>query len=177
MKPNELVDVVDADGVVRMLRMRRIDVKNRKEELIAQGLYQPIVTVIVFDDQGRVIVQVRGEAKGDDDSGLFDHVCGVIASGETWQVAAAREAAEEIGVALDDLHLIDQRVNVYGRHRSLATARAVGEPRVLHPEEVSSILQVGPDDLYQMECEGRGFVKGYFTDLDLVLSRSPADRG
>jgi len=174
MKPYELVDVVDGDGTVRIPGMRRIDVKNRKEELFSQGLYQPIVTVVVFDDAGHVIAQVRGDAKGDDDRGMLDHVCGVIASGETWQVAAVREAAEEIGVELHGLRLIDQRVNVYGRYRTLASAQAVGEPRVLNAAEVSSILCLSPDDLHAMEREGTGFVQGYFTDLDLALAHSPA---
>ena len=169
MKPNELVDVVDGDGNVRIHGMRRIDLNDRKDELLAQGLYQPIVVVVVFNDAGQVIAQVRGDAKGDDDSGFLDHVCGVIASGETWQAAAAREATEEIGVELDELRLVDQRVNIYGRYRTLASARAVGEPRVLNPAEVSSIIRVSPDDLYAMERAGGVFVKGYFTDLEFVL--------
>lgn len=169
MKPDELVDLVDKDGNVRMPGVRRIEVKNHKEELISKGLYQPIVIVVVFDDAGQVIAQVRGDAKADDDSGLIDHVCGVIASGETWQVAAMREAAEEIGVELTRLCLVDQRVNVYGRYRTLASARAVGEPKVLNPTEVSRVLSVSPDDLYVMERQGGSFVKGYFADLELVL--------
>jgi 8-oxo-dGTP pyrophosphatase MutT (NUDIX family) len=177
MKPYELVDVVDGDGNVRMPGMRRIDVKNRKEELISKGLYQPIVTVVVFDDEGHIIAQVRGNAKGDDDGGMLDHVCGVIASGETWQVAAAREASEEIGVELRGLRLVDQRVNVYGRYRTLASAHAVGEPRVLNPAEVSRILCLTPDDLYAMQREGDGFVQGYFTDLELVVAHSQTLHG
>ena len=138
MKAVELVDLVDKDGNARMPGVRRIEVKNRKEELLAQGLYQPIVVVIVFDDAGQIIAQVRGEAKGDDDSGFIDHVCGVVASGETWQVAAAREAAEEIGVELDEIRLVDRRVNVYKRYRTLATARTFSQPKVLNPAEVSA---------------------------------------
>jgi 8-oxo-dGTP pyrophosphatase MutT (NUDIX family) len=177
MKPDELVDLVDKDGNVRMPGVRRIDVKNRKEELLSKGLYQPIVIVVVFDGEGQVIAQVRGDAKADDDGGSFDHVCGVIASGETWQVAAAREAAEEIGVELDGLCLVDQRVNVYGRYRTLASACAVGEPKALDPAEVSCVLTVSPDDLYAMERQGGGFVKGYFTDLELVLGHSLQSAG
>lgn len=172
MKADELVDLVDKDGNARMPGVRRIEVKNRKEELLAQGLYQPIVVVIVFDDAGQIIAQVRGEAKGDDDSGFIDHVCGVVASGETWQVAAAREAAEEIGVELDEIRLVDRRVNVYKRYRTLATARTFSQPKVLNPAEVSRIIRVSPNDLYTMEREGSAFVKGYFTDLELALQYS-----
>lgn len=170
MKPDELVDLVDKDGNVRMPGVRRIEVKHHKEELLLKGLYQPIVIVVVFDDAGQVIAQVRGDAKADDDSGLIDHVCGVIASGETWQVAAAREAAEDIGVELNGLCLVDQCVNVYGRYRTLASARAVGEPKVLNPTEVSRVLSASPGDLHVMERQGDGFVKGYFSDLELVLN-------
>lgn len=174
MKPDELVDLVDKDGKVRIPSVRRIDVKNHKDELLTQGLYQPIVIVVVFDNAGQVVAQVRGDAKADDDGGLLDHVCGAIASGETWRVAAAREAAEEIGVELDDLCLVDQSVNVYGRYRTLASAHAIGEPKVLNSTEVSQVLSVSPDDLYAMERQGSEFVKGYFTDLALVLDRFSA---
>lgn len=177
MKPDEMVDLVDKNGNVRMPGMRRIEVKRRKEELLSQGLYQPIVIVVVFDGAGQIIAQVRGDAKADDDGGFFDHVCGVIASGETWQVAATREAAEEIGVELDGLRLIDRRVNPYGRYRTLASARAIGDPQVLNPAEVSRIFSVSPDDLYAMERQGGSFVKGYFTDLELALGHSPAVHG
>lgn len=166
----ELVDLVDKDGRVMVCRVPRSEVRRRKEELISQGLFQPIVVVVVLDDADRVIAQVRGNSKGDDGAHEIDHVCGVIGAGETWEVAARREAAEEIGVELVSLELIEQRVNVYQRYRSLAVARSLGVPRVVNPREVSSVFPAHPDELRALRAGATSFVRGFFADLDLAVA-------
>ena len=170
MKADELVNLVDGTGLVKLRGIRRDEVKERKQEFLVRGLYQPIVIVVVIDDNDNVIAQVRGEAKADDGRGAVDHVCGVIAAGETWEQAARREADEEINVELDDLMLVDQRVNGYGRHRTLAVARAVGEPQVNDSNEVARIFDASPDELYAMAQAETLFIGGFFTDLKLALA-------
>jgi 8-oxo-dGTP pyrophosphatase MutT (NUDIX family) len=172
MNEDELVDLVDEDGLVRLPGMRRREVKARKAELLARGLYQPIVVVVVFDREGRVVSQVRGSSKGDDGGGAVDHVCGVIAAGESWEGAARREAAEEIGVELEDLVMVDQRINVYSRHRTLAVARADGEPSVVDSHEVSRVFCSSPDELRAMARSNTSFVEGFFTDLDIAVAHA-----
>lgn len=85
MNADEIVDLVDENGLVQMRGIRRGEVRDRKEELISLGLYQPIVIVVVVDDGGQIVAQVRGEAKTGDGRGAVDHVCGVISAGKTGQ--------------------------------------------------------------------------------------------
>ncbi|MFB8282777.1 NUDIX domain-containing protein [Nocardia colli] len=171
MKLDELVDLVDDSGVVKHPRISRAEVRKRKEELIAQGLYQPIVIVVVLDDDGDVVAHVRGRSKGNDGQGEIDHVCGVISAGETWMQAAHREAAEEIGVELVDLTFVTAGVNCYQRHRTLAVARYSGRPAVVDESEVSRVFIASSHELGALADAGTSFVSGYFEDLTLAMER------
>lgn len=171
MKVDEIVDLVDSSGTVKYPGISRVEVRERKEELIAQGLYQPIVIVVVLDDDGRVVAHVRGKSKGIDGQGEIDHVCGVISAGETWMQAAHREAAEEIGVELVDLTFVTAGVNCYQRHRTLAVARYSGQPTVVNESEVSRVFLASSDELATLVDDGTSFVAGYFDDLTLALER------
>lgn len=172
MNIHERVDLVDASGVPRILGMTRMELKERKAELVANGLYQPIVIVVVVDQQDRVVVQVRGTAKAGDGDGEVDHVCGVIASGESWEKAARREAQEEIGVALAELLLVTQSVNSYQRHRTLAVARIDQVPCVVDPGEVARVFPATAEELTTLEGDGKArFVRGFFSDLSMALER------
>lgn len=170
-KHNELIDLVGADGSPRVRSITRGEVQTRLSEFLERGLYQPIVVVVLVDANGRVTAQVRGPSKGTDGRDEVDHVCGVIGSGETWQEAAVREAAEEIGVSLSGLQLVGQGVNAYRRYRVLATARPVGRPVARDPNEVSSVFQASSEELRRMAATGdKTFVKGFFDDLHQTLS-------
>ena len=93
MNPNtniELVDVVDEDdhviGVVTRAEMR------------SQRLRHRAVFIAVQHSDGRLLVHQRSFSK-DVCPGLWDiAVGGVVASGETYDAAAVRELAEEVGV-------------------------------------------------------------------------------
>lgn len=167
----ELVDLVDAAGVPRVFGVPRSEVKRRKDEFLSQGLYQPIVVVVVFDDAGQVVAQVRGKGKAGDGDDEIDLVCGVISAGETWEIAARREAREEIGVALVDLAIVDQRVNGYKRYRTLALARALGEPRVINQHEVAQVIPASLEELRDLQEKGAVFVNGFFSDIELALGQ------
>jgi ADP-ribose pyrophosphatase YjhB (NUDIX family) len=167
----ELVDLVDKHGRSVVLGVPRSEVRRRKEEFIAQGLFQPIVIVVVTDADDKIVVHVRAESKGDDGGLEVDHVCGVVASGEAWQEAAVREAAEEIGVKIHDLSLVRQGVNVYQRYRTLALARSIDEPKVVREYEVARVFSAHPDELRALESRGEvRFVRGFFSDLELAMS-------
>lgn len=166
----ELVDLVDNTGRSRLLGVPRSEVRRRKGEFIAQGLFQPIVIVVVSDVEGRIVAHVRAESKGDDGGLEVDHVCGVVASGETWQEAAYREAAEEIGVQIYDLSLVHQGVNVYQRYRTLAFARSSEEPQIVREDEVARVFSASPEELRALESTEMRFVRGFFSDLDLAMT-------
>jgi isopentenyldiphosphate isomerase len=90
MDPGDtLVDIVDADDHV-------IEVVTRRE-MRAQNLRHRSVGIAVLDAGGRVLIHRRAEHK-DVWPGRWDlAVGGVVDSGETWEAAASRELAEEVG--------------------------------------------------------------------------------
>jgi len=173
MKRDELVDLVDATGLIRIRRIRRSDVARRKDQLILEGLYQPIVVVVVVDTGGRIVAHERGKTKAGDGRGEIAHVCGVIASGESWQEAAVRETAEEIGVATRDLTRVLSGVNAYGRHRTLAVAHSVGEPEVVHSDEVARLVVASLDELQALEQGATVFAHEFFIDLKHAVDALP----
>lgn len=87
----ELVDVVDdQDRVVAVVPRRRMR---------AERLRHRAVFIMVTSGEGRLLVHRRSDAK-DLWPGWWDvAVGGVVASGETYDEAARRELAEEVGIA------------------------------------------------------------------------------
>src|ERR1044071_4876993 len=87
---DELVDVIDDAGqVVRVVT---------RAEMRAQRLPHRCVYILVFNAQGELFVHERTATK--DVYPSYWDVCvgGVLASGEEFDSAARREAAEELGV-------------------------------------------------------------------------------
>ena len=92
---SELVDEVDIDD--RVLRVVPRSVMRRDR------LRHRAVFVAVTDGEGRLLVHRRSDGK-DVWPGWFDiAVGGVVASGESYESAATREVAEEVGVTVTDL--------------------------------------------------------------------------
>ena len=87
---DELVDVVDEhDHVVATVTRRRMR---------AERLRHRAVFVVVVSSAGRLLVHRRSDAK-DLWPGRWDvAVGGVVGAGETWDDAARRELAEEVGI-------------------------------------------------------------------------------
>jgi 8-oxo-dGTP pyrophosphatase MutT (NUDIX family) len=172
LNTHERVDLVDANGVPKLFGVSRLEVRQRKNQFVASGLFQPIVIVVALDAADRIVAQVRGAGKAGDGDGEIDHVCGVIASGETWETAAHREAKEEIGVELPELTLVAQSINSYNRHRTLAVSRINQVPSVIDPNEVARIFRATPGELLALDGTGDAvFVKGFFSDMKLALER------
>jgi isopentenyldiphosphate isomerase len=96
--PEELVDIVDADdqvlAVVPRSRMRAENLRHRS------------VGIMIVNHVGEILIHRRADTK-DVWPGWWDlAVGGVVASGESYDDAARRELAEEVGVeavALDHL--------------------------------------------------------------------------
>lgn len=95
--PEELVDVLDDMGQV-------VDAVPRSV-MRAQNLLHRSVFVVVRNDSDELLVHRRAEWK-DVWPGAWDiAVGGVVATGEAWELAAARELLEELGVAGDMSYL------------------------------------------------------------------------
>lgn len=90
MSSDEIVDIVDAENrVVRRATRREV----RAENLPHRG-----VGILCRDSTGRIYVHRRTPTK-DVFPGMYDMlVGGVVASGESYEAAARREIAEELGI-------------------------------------------------------------------------------
>jgi isopentenyldiphosphate isomerase len=127
----ELVDVVDADD--RVLR-QATRAEMRRENLLHRAVY-----LLVFNGRGEILVHRRTTAK-DVYPGFWDvTVGGVVDAGETYETAARRELAEEVGIAgvtiatLFDVRYADATTQLIGR---AFLVRHDGPIR-LQPEEVA----------------------------------------
>ncbi len=110
---DELVEHIDEDGnvleVVTRARMRRENLRHRS------------VGIVVLNRRGEVLIHRRAEDK-DVWPGQWDLAAGgVVANGETFEEAAARELAEELGITGAELEFV--REAPYGDDRVRALAR------------------------------------------------------
>jgi isopentenyldiphosphate isomerase len=128
---DEMVDLVDEDDRVIGSAPRR---EVRRRNLLHRG-----VAVLCRNSAGEVYVHRRTEFK-DVFPGMYDAFAGgVVASGESYEDAARRELAEELGVVGTELRpLVKQRY----RGPDLQTWNAVFEtvwdgPIIHQPEEVA----------------------------------------
>ena len=89
--PDEMVEEVDPIGNVLRLVTRR--------QMRAEALWHRAVFIAARSRAGELLVHRRAESK-DVWPGWWDvAVGGVVAPGETWEVAALRELSEELGVS------------------------------------------------------------------------------
>ena len=86
----ELVDVVDDDD--------RVVATVTRARVRAERLQHRTVFIVVRRTDGRLLVHQRSAAKDIWPSAWDIAVGGVVAAGEAWDVAAARELAEEVGI-------------------------------------------------------------------------------
>ena len=95
---DELVDVVDEDD--------RVVATVRRAEVRAGNLRHRCVFIVVRRSDGRVLVHQRSADKDVWPSAWDIAVGGVVGTGEGWNDAAARELAEEVGIAEVPLRLV-----------------------------------------------------------------------
>jgi isopentenyldiphosphate isomerase len=90
----ELVDVVDDND--------RVIATVSRAEMRARNLQHRAVSIAVLGTDGRLLVHRRAHTK-DVWPSMWDLAAGgVVATGETYEDAARRELAEELGVVADD---------------------------------------------------------------------------
>lgn len=89
----ELVDALDDDGNVVGTVTRG--------EVRAENLWHRSVFVVVVNDTDEILVHRRADWKDLWPDRWDIAVGGVVSAGEPWELAAARELAEEIGVSVE----------------------------------------------------------------------------
>ena len=137
----ELVAIVDARNVVCGREKRR---RMRSERLRHRATY-----LFVFNPSGQLLLQRRTEEK-DIYPGYWDAAAGgVVSYGETYDVSARRELAEELGIEVAvlgkhfDFYFEDDTNRCFGRAFTLVHEG----PLKLQPEEVSEVRFVDVDAL------------------------------
>jgi isopentenyl-diphosphate delta-isomerase len=138
----ELVDVVDERD--RPLLVMPLSEAHR------QGLFHRSVMVLVFDLGGRLYLQKRGPNK-QLYPGRFDlSATGHVRAGEAREDAAARELAEELGLAAPLLTVLDaapaSRESAY-EFVTLYSAGRTGETPRPNPDEVAGGMFVDAAEL------------------------------
>lgn len=144
MSAAELIDVVDAEDRVLKQATRG---ETRQQNLRHRASY-----ILVFNSAGQLFVHQRTDTK-DVYPGYFD-VCvgGVVAAGESYEDAARRELAEEIGVERAPL-------------RRLVSFQFADTDTQVNGT-VFSCTHDGP-----VRLQAEEIVAGEFLDLDVVLER------
>ncbi len=109
----ELVDIVDDHD--------RVIATVTRAEMRAGRLQHRAVSIAVMGSDRRLLAHRRADDK-DVWPGMWDMAAGgVVAAGESYEVAARRELAEELGIEVADLHhlgegrFVDESVALLGR--------------------------------------------------------------
>ena len=97
---NEEVDIVDESGNVVAVVTRA--------QMRAQKLLHRSVFIVVRNDADELLVHKRADWKDIWPSFWDIAVGGVVATGEAWEIAAARELHEEIGISGELQYLGEQ---------------------------------------------------------------------
>lgn len=144
---DELVDIVDMDdhvvGVATRAEMRSRNLRHRCAE------------IVVMNTAGEIYVHQRTETK-DVYPGMYDMVVGgVLASGESWEDGAARELAEETGIAGTALRFLLGHIFDGPQERALMRLYEVTWDGLVtpQPEEIASGEFVSFEELDRMLAE------------------------
>lgn len=164
-KEIELVDLVDANGVIKKQRVLR------GEADLYPDLHLQIAIAVIFNKSGDILVQKRAMIKNSE-PGKIDHVCGSLKTGETPEETAKREAMEETGIDPNEIRVIDQGLNNYNRYRYLLVGKTDCLPGQPDPNEVEWVDFISLDELKEKAISGEfEFVGEFFEDTEIAVSK------
>jgi isopentenyldiphosphate isomerase len=168
MTDSELVDIVDDQDNPTGQQLGR-------EEVHAKGLPHRVSAVLVFRENGNLIIQVHkyhGRRK--------DHsVGGHVSAGETYEIAAQREMEEELnlkqpltkvanGVFSHEYYPAtgDKNIHVFG----VFTTVVSNDWQLQETEEVDQIIEMKLEDIVKdMNANPDEYLQGFFTTLAVYL--------
>lgn len=168
---NVLTDKDDSNIVNQEL----FDIVNRQDEVIGvtnkvkahkNGELHRVGAVYVFDDQGKLYVQVHKKS-----GGLYDHsVGGHISKGESYAEGTAREAQEELGItqSLKELAVFYSDEGPDMQHMfGLYTCVAEPSWKFIPNDEVDEIIPMALEDIQDlMKQEPKRFTRGFINTMN-----------
>ena len=139
----EIFDVVDEED--------RVIGRAARSDVHARGLLHRAVNIFVFDDEGRLLLQLRSPAKDEFPSRYTSSASGHLAAGEDYDTAAARELEEELGLStpLTYVGKLPASPQTANEHSALYTTHAAGD--LQHdPEEITRVEFLEPAQIARM---------------------------
>lgn len=156
----ELVDLVDIDDNV-------IGVTNKIDAHLTGQLHR-VGAVYVFDNKGRLYVQVHKKS-----GGLYDHsIGGHILQGETYEEGARREAAEELGItqSLEKLSVFYSDEGRMQHMFGLFLCIANPDWKFVPNDEVEEIIPIDIKDIQSlMKSNPKKFTGGFINTMNEFL--------
>jgi len=139
-----------------------------KKEIYAQKLPHRIVHVLVYDDQGRMLLQKRAETVFFAPGHWSTAVGGHVQAGETYEAAALREYDEELGTTspLEFLFSDVFRDKGYTKYLHVYRASLAGELKP-NPVEVAEVRAFTDAELCALDPE----IDLVHPELSFILAR------
>jgi isopentenyldiphosphate isomerase len=141
----ELYDILDDSGAV-------IGKAGRDEIHRGDKLLHGVVHLLVFNDQGQLLLQKRSPAKIIEPGKWDTSVGGHIDAGETVEQALPRETEEELGIRNPLCERLYSSIMETDIERELvATFRCIWNgPIAFNPEEISEVAWFTPEEVESM---------------------------
>ncbi len=148
---NHLMDIVDDDD--------RVIGQAVQDDIYAQRLSHRIVHVLVFNKKGEMLLQLRSRHKSFCPHRWSTAVGGHVMAGESYEDAAARECAEELGARLPmKLSFKDIYTDPHGFKKFLVTYTTTHDgPFMPNPDEVERVECFSIEKLRKMVQRGEKF--------------------
>jgi isopentenyl-diphosphate delta-isomerase len=146
----EMMNVVDA--------LDRVVATVPKTEIYAKKLMHRIVHVLLFDEAGRMALQLRSKTVSFCPGHWSTTVGGHVQAGESYRQAADRESQEEIGVVLDVTSVGTFQFEGAGLHKFLGVFKATyAGPFHPDPKAVTSVDYFTMQEIQAMIDRGEQF--------------------
>jgi len=116
--PDELIDIYDSEN-------RPAGLTVMKSEANRKGLWHQGVIVVIYDDDGNVLLQRRSPEKDPYPNRWTVSASGHVRAGEAVSDAAIRETQEEIGITLEESELGNPLVWKHQKRYSESVIRAL----------------------------------------------------
>jgi isopentenyl-diphosphate Delta-isomerase len=168
--PNELLPVVDGDD-------RELGLAKRSQ-IHAKKLLHRAVHVLVFDDQGRLWLQRRSQAKDSHPGKWTSSASGHVDPDESYQAAAVRELDEELGLSppLTFLGKLAASELTEGEFSAVYRARSSQQPRPNH-EEIAEMGRFSLEEAKALAADLERSAPGLAGVLELLSGAGPANSG